>query len=60
MLSFKIVILMTAAAFQGDHTIAIRTTPDVHRVTVLIISLAWKISAGVTIHTPRVMQNWDD
>jgi hypothetical protein len=53
------VILVTGATFNGGDAVSVETTPHIHRVLVCIVSLPRKISAGVAIHTARVMQHRD-
>ena len=55
--SFGVVILVTSAALDGSYAIALRTTMHVHCVSVTVIALPGKISAGVAVHAARLMEH---
>jgi hypothetical protein len=57
-LSFEVLILVTAAAGHGGDSISIATAPHVHGVRMSIVSLPRKVSVGMAIHTARMMQHW--
>jgi hypothetical protein len=50
----QVVVLVAAAAFDRVHAKPIGATPDLHGVTMAIVSLARIVPAGVAIHTARV------
>jgi len=59
-LSLKIVVLMASAAFQSSNALAIKATPDVHRMPVSVVALPGKVSAGMAIHATRMPQHGND
>jgi hypothetical protein len=50
----QVVILVAAAAFDRVHPRPVRTTSNLHGVTMAIVSLAGIVPVGVAIHTTRV------
>ncbi len=52
----RVVILMTGAAFDRVHTVAVGAAANVHGVRMAVIALTRKISAGVAIHAARMAQ----
>jgi hypothetical protein len=59
-LSFEVVVLVAGAAFYGDDAVTVGTAANVHRVRVLVVALARKVSGGMAIHAARMMQHWHD
>jgi hypothetical protein len=53
----QIVALMTGAAFDGVYALPVWSTTDLHGVSMTIISLARKISLGMTIDTARIAEH---
>jgi hypothetical protein len=53
-------VLMTGAAFDRIHSVSIRPTVNLHRVTVAVVTLTRKISHRVTVHTARVTKHRDN
>lgn len=60
MLSLKVMVLVTGAAMYPGDAVSMRTSPHIHRVPMLIVSLAGKVSVGMAIHTSRIVQHWND
>jgi hypothetical protein len=58
MLPRQIALLVASAAMYARDTISVGPTPHIHRVPMFIVSLAGKVSLGVTIHTSRAVQHW--
>jgi hypothetical protein len=56
----QIMVLVTGAAFNRIHSLPVGSAPDMHRVLMAVVSLARKISGGVTIHAARVAQYRND
>jgi hypothetical protein len=48
---------MAGAASHSRNTVPVETTAHIHRVPVAVVSLAGKVAAGMTIHTPGMMQD---
>jgi hypothetical protein len=53
-------VLMTGAAFDRTHSVAIRSTVNLHRVTMAVVTLTGEIPHGVAIHATRVTKHWDN
>jgi hypothetical protein len=56
----QITVLVTGAAFNRIRSVPIGSAPDLHRMLMAVVSLARKISGGVTIHAARVAQYRND
>jgi hypothetical protein len=49
-------ILMTAAAPDGIYSLSVATA-NIHCVAMAVVTLAGKVSTGMTIHTARVAKH---
>jgi hypothetical protein len=58
MFSREVVVLVTGAAMYPGDAVAIGTSPHTHRVPMLVVSLAGKVSVGMAIHTSWIVQHW--
>jgi hypothetical protein len=56
----EVMVLMTCAAFDGIDAVTIRSTVNLHRVTVAVVTLTRKIPHGVAVHATRVTKHWND
>jgi hypothetical protein len=56
----QIMVLVTGAALNRIHSVPIGSAPDLHRVLMAVVSLARKVSGGVTIHAARMAQYRND
>jgi hypothetical protein len=52
----EIMILMTAAASDGIYSLSV-STANIHCVAMAVVTLARKVSTGMTIHTARVAKH---
>jgi hypothetical protein len=52
-------VLMTGVALNGIDSVTIRSTVNLHGVTVAVVTLTRKIPHGVAIHTTRVTKHWN-
>jgi hypothetical protein len=56
----QIMVLVTGAALNRIDSAPIGSAPDLHRVLMAVVSLARKISGGVTIHAARMAHYRND
>jgi hypothetical protein len=56
----EIVILVTGAASHRIHAVPVRSTVDLHCVSMVVVTLTGKISLGVAIHTTRMAEHRDN
>ena len=59
-LPFDVEILVTGAALHRIDPLPARTTPDIHGVPMAIISLPWKVSLRVAVHTAWMVEHLYD
>jgi hypothetical protein len=52
-------VLMAGAASHTRDSLSVNAAPDVHCVSVQVVSLPGKVSTGMAIHATRMPENWE-